>query len=112
MCSGAWMGAFAASQRGARSVVLLNIVNWSINNRRPPVKKAHVDAMESDVANRIFLVARTIRNSGRRAQRYVPYPVWLGLGFLGLVNAPARSEERRVENACVSRCRSRWSPST
>eukprot|EP01133_Synstelium_polycarpum_P025641 gene25641-30784_t len=74
MCSGAWMGAYAASQRGARSVVLLNIVNWSINNRRPPVKKAHVDAMESDVANRIFLVARTIRNSGRRAQRYVPYP--------------------------------------
>ncbi|MFA3898131.1 MULTISPECIES: alpha/beta hydrolase [unclassified Rhodococcus (in: high G+C Gram-positive bacteria)] len=105
MCSGAWMGAFAASQRGARSVVLLNIVNWSINNRRPPVKKAHVDAMESDVANRIFLVARTIRNSGRRAQRYVPYPVWLGLGFLGLVNAPEsmlRTLTRRGTKTAVS----------
>lgn len=105
MCSGAWMGAYVASQRGARSVVLLNIVNWSINNRRPPVKKAHVDAMESDVANRIFVVARTIRNAGRRAQRYVPYPVWLGLGFLGLVNAPEsmlRTLTRRGTKTAVS----------
>ncbi|KZF16360.1 hypothetical protein A2J01_27890 [Rhodococcus sp. EPR-134] len=61
--------------------------------------------MESDVANRIFLVARTIRNSGRRAQRYVPYPVWLGLGFLGLVNAPEsmlRTLTRRGTKTAVS----------
>lgn len=105
MCSGAWMGAYVANQRGARSVVLLNIVNWSINNRRPPVKKAHVDAMESDVANRIFIVARRIRNAGRRAQHYVPYPVWLGLGVLGLVNAPEsmlRTLTRRGTKTAVS----------
>src|SRR3546814_3931073 len=29
---------------------------------------------------------------------------------MGLVDCPPRSEERRVGRACVSTCRSRWSP--
>ncbi|MGC0362829.1 pimeloyl-ACP methyl ester carboxylesterase [Rhodococcus sp. 27YEA15] len=88
MCSGAWMSAYAASRRGARSVMLFNVVNWSVNNRRPPVKKAHVDAMESDVANRLFSIAKKIRDAGRVAQQLIPYRVWLGLSYAGLANAP------------------------
>src|SRR3546814_18846634 len=34
----------------------------------------------------------------------------LGREFLDLADAEIRSEERRVGKACVSTCRSRWSP--
>jgi hypothetical protein len=88
LCSGAWLGAYAADKRGAAAVVLINNVNWSLQNLRIPIKKAHIDALESKWIDRVAGGLRAVRNFGRRLQPALPYPAWLALSNTGHFNAP------------------------
>src|SRR3546814_15964661 len=65
---------------------------------RPPVKKAHCAALGRAFRQTTELAAQLIREFTPPA------------GVKVVVLFDARSEERRVGKACVSTCRSRWSP--
>lgn len=88
LCSGAWLGAYAADQRGAAAVVLINNVNWSLQNLRIPIKKAHIDALGSKWIDKLAGGLRAVRNFGRRLQSVLPYTAWLALSNAGHFNAP------------------------
>ncbi|MCJ0904099.1 alpha/beta hydrolase family protein [Rhodococcus sp. ARC_M6] len=88
LCSGAWLSAYTADQRGGAAVVLINNVNWSLQNLRLPIRKAQIDALESKWMDKAFFVLRAIRNFGRRLQSALPYRVWLTLSNAGYANAP------------------------
>ena len=87
VCSGAWHSAYVARKIGARAVILVSLADWSIE-QRPKIRRAHIDAMQSPVATRLFELARVIRNGIRKVQKHIPYSAWLLLGKCGLVQAP------------------------
>lgn len=88
LCSGAWLSAYTADQCGAAAVVLINNVNWSLQNLRLPIRKAQVDALHSSWANRALIPLRALRNFGRRLQTAIPYRLWLAISNAGYLNAP------------------------
>src|SRR3546814_19936913 len=58
----------------------------------------------------VALVALTLPRSGRLAAIGLAGLVFLGGAGIAAFHVGVRSEERRVGKACVSPCRSRWSP--
>src|SRR3546814_19164195 len=55
-------------------------------------------------------VPARLLQAAEHAESSIPVGEFLGLRDLQAESVPIRSEERRVGTACVSTCRSRWSP--
>ncbi|MDI9898522.1 alpha/beta hydrolase family protein [Rhodococcus sp. IEGM 1409] len=88
VCSGSWLSAYTADKRGAAGVMLINNVNWSLQNHRLPIKKAQIESLDSRWVDKAFVPLRAVRNFGRRLQSFLPYRAWLAFSNIGYLNAP------------------------
>jgi pimeloyl-ACP methyl ester carboxylesterase len=89
LCSGAWSSAYGALVSGARSVVLVNAIVYSVRQLSfglesllgltTPEPGARPS---SPTKRRIWEVFKTV------VRRTLPYPLWLQLGRLGLTQVP------------------------
>jgi pimeloyl-ACP methyl ester carboxylesterase len=87
VCSGSWGGAYAATRIGNRALVMINPVIWNFV-AGPKIRRAHVSALGSPSATRLFEIAVAIRDRLRRARSAMPYWLWLVAGRAGLAQVP------------------------
>lgn len=86
VCSGAWDSAYGALVRGARTVVMVNLLLFSLRNVEVgPVESSDIPAPGDGPST---------ANGGIRVRikylirRWLPYHLWLLLGWLGLTQVP------------------------
>jgi pimeloyl-ACP methyl ester carboxylesterase len=89
VCSGAWSSAYGALSGGAKSVVLVNAIVYSLRQIElelerligltpPEPGDSPTSAPKHDVRQFLKSLVR----------RWLPYPLWLQLGYLGLTQVP------------------------
>lgn len=88
VCSGAWNSAIAAITKGARSVVLVNIVGYAMRqSETDPATLAPGSQQRPDAKP-----AGSWRSAKARSKtlirRHLPYTAWLALGRLGVAQVP------------------------
>ncbi|GAA2532250.1 alpha/beta hydrolase [Mycolicibacterium diernhoferi] len=77
VCSGAWDSAYGALTRGARSVVMVNLLTFSL--RKVEVGPEELSGPQTGAAE--VRAKQLIR-------RWLPYRLWLLIGWLGLTEVP------------------------
>lgn len=87
ICSGAWNSAYAGLRYGARSVVLLNILLYSL--RRSEGSSERIGQVtETAVGQERTEQTRTWKAVKQGLRNWLPYQGWLTLGRLGYTQAP------------------------
>jgi hypothetical protein len=76
VCSGAWNAAYGALHRGAKSVVMINVLTYSLRN---------VEVGTDSVAGPDLVAPGSLKNAVRR---WLPYRIWLLVGRLGWTQVP------------------------
>jgi pimeloyl-ACP methyl ester carboxylesterase len=87
VCSGAWSAAYAAIVKGAKSVVLINVILYVL--RKTEVGPERLIGMTPPSPGDSQPEARTFRARAKDlARRWMPYRAWLMLGKLGVAQVP------------------------
>lgn len=85
VCAGGWMAMSAALTPGAGAVVLLSPIIWALQTRECKAAAAGIPVDASGLDN----VRRSRRLQVKHIlRRYLPYPLWRGLGCIGVTQVP------------------------
>ncbi len=88
VCSGAWNSAVGAIRHGARAVVLVNVILYSVRHKAVGPEKL-VGLTPPNPGDDARPEARTLEARAKNlVRRWLPYPLWLLLGRLGLTEVP------------------------
>jgi hypothetical protein len=89
VCSGAWSSAYGAISGGAKSVVLVNAIVYSLRQIELGLERliglTPPEPGDSPPSATKHEVRQFLKNLIRR---WLPYPLWLQLGHLGLTQVP------------------------
>ena len=88
ICSGAWNSAIGAIQNGARAVVLINVILFGTRHEAIGPEKLIGMTPPPPVGNPAP-EPRTLKARAKKIiRRWLPYPLWLLMGRLGLTEVP------------------------
>lgn len=88
VCSGAWNAAYAAVARGAKAIVMVNIILYSWRKTEAGPEQL-IEMTPRNPGEPPPPEVRSARETVKRAlKRWLPYWVWLILGRLGLTQVP------------------------
>ncbi|WP_307854448.1 serine aminopeptidase domain-containing protein [Rhodococcus sp. B50] len=90
LCSGAWYSSWAALRGAAHLTVLVNVILWCTHRRKSLRANLSPDAPDVPAAG-APAEPETVSLRARIkpwAQKYLPYPLWLLLGRLGVTQVP------------------------
>ncbi|KSZ60272.1 hypothetical protein Z045_02070 [Rhodococcus pyridinivorans KG-16] len=90
LCSGAWYSSWVALRGAAHSAVLVNVILWCTHRRKSLRADLRPDSPDVPaIAAPAELQTVPLRARIKPwAQKYLPYPLWLLLGRLGVTQVP------------------------
>jgi alpha-beta hydrolase superfamily lysophospholipase len=88
VCSGAWNSAYGALHSGAKSVVMFNLLTYSLRNVEVGPEELYGSTLPApgDLPNKT--TSSVVVRAKALVRRRLPYPLWLLLGRMGLTDVP------------------------